>query len=87
VWLNVRDEVLDEDKHECQYCKTHGKYSKATIGHHQKHLRKYPELALSKTYEEDGETKRNIVSVCRECHKLAHPHSIKKAKPLTKERW
>lgn len=91
LWLNTRDEVLREYKYECQDCKAKGKYSKATIVHHVKHLRKYPRLALSKTYiSENGKKQIQLKPVCKDCHEyVEHPERLrrKKKKPLTEERW
>ena len=91
AWLNLRDKVLAEYKHECQNCKRKGKYVKAVIVHHVKHLRDFPELALSKTYiGRDGKERMQLKPVCRECHEyVEHPERLRwnKKKPLTEERW
>ncbi len=90
-WLNLRDEVLEEFKYECQDCKKRGKYKKATIVHHVKHLREHPRLALSKTYiDENGKEQIQLKPVCKSCHEyVEHPerlrHNVKE--PLTEERW
>jgi len=90
-WLNLRDEVLNGFKRECQECKKRGKYTKAVIVHHVKHLKEYPELALSKTYiAENGKEQVQLKPVCKECHEyVEHPERLrrKKKKPLTEERW
>lgn len=91
VWLNLRDEVLREFKHECQDCKKKGRYTKAAIVHHVKHLKEYPELALSKTYiDENGKEQVQLKPVCKDCHEYAeHPERLRwnKKEPLTEERW
>lgn len=91
VWLNLRDEVLDDFKRECLACKKKGKYTKATIVHHVKFIKEYPELALSKTYiDEDGKERVQLKPVCRECHEyVEHPERLRwnKKEPLTEERW
>ncbi len=88
-WLNLRAEILEEDKNECQHCKKRGLYKKADTVHHVKHLRDYPILALSKTYIFQGKERRQLVSLCRQCHEAEHPDRIQKEKtePLTEERW
>ena len=90
-WLKLRDEVLKEYKNECQNCKLKGKYVRATIVHHVKHIDKYPELALSKTYiTENGKEQVQLKPVCKECHEyVEHPERLRwnKKKPLTEERW
>ena len=89
AWQNKRKDILDKDKHECQYHKRRGQYARAILVHHEKRVRKHPELALSDYYEENGEKKRQLVSLCKECHELAHPERLKKKrkKLLTPERW
>lgn len=87
-WLRLRSAVLRLDKHECQICKAKGRYRKATIVHHVKHLRVRPDLALSIW---DGE-KRQLLSVCKSCHEDEHPEAFRqnakaKAPPITEERW
>jgi 5-methylcytosine-specific restriction endonuclease McrA len=57
------------DNHECQICKRKGRYRRADIVHHVKHLKDRPDLALSIW---DGE-ERQLVSVCRQCHEDLHP--------------
>jgi len=92
-WRRLRREVLAEDKGECQICKAKGRYKPASHVHHVNYLRKHPELALSKTYrDDDGILKRNLISVCKECHEtVCHPARLPyhgtKPKPLTEERW
>ncbi len=88
-WRRLRKEVLATDKYECQVCKQHGKYKRATHVHHVNYLEKHPELALSKYYkDDDGSVKRNLISLCHNCHEEIHDHRIKeKSEPLTPERW
>ena len=89
-WLKVRNEVIKADKHECQKCKSRGKYKRAVVVHHVNHVKKNPELALEKYYTDVfGNKKRQLVSLCKACHEEEHPERFKKekAKPLTEERW
>lgn len=91
AWLKLRAEVLESDHYECQICKANGKYTPAEIVHHVNHLRRHPELGLSAYYQgRDGTRKRNLLSVCRECHEtVCHPERMRKnqAAPVTRERW
>lgn len=91
AWLNIRDEILQEHHYECLNCKKKGRYRRATIVHHVKHLRGFPELALSKTYiDENGKEQIQLKPVCKECHEyIEHPERLKRNKkePLTPERW
>lgn len=89
AWEQKRNEVLRFDHYECQQCKELGRYSKAVIVHHVKHLKDRPDLALSIWDEETGE--RQLVSVCKRCHEGLHPESqrqyAKMAKQVTQECW
>lgn len=88
-WRHLRMEVLEDDKHECQICKSKGRYTPAEIVHHVKHVRKFPELALCKYYTDAvGVKRRQLISVCHNCHEQLHGHRQKeKSKLLTEERW
>ena len=88
-WEKLRKVVLKLDNYECQICKKKGRYRKAVIVHHIKHLKDRPDLALSIW---DGE-ERQLVSLCKQCHRDVHPERLlpyqkeKQQKPLTIERW
>ena len=88
-WKSLRLEVLKMDRNECQMCKRKGRYRRGNIVHHVKHLRDRPDLALS-VYDPDT-NERQLVTVCKSCHELEHPESMRqnapKAAPLTEERW
>lgn len=88
-WLRLRAAVLTMDHYECQRCKERGKYTRATTVHHVNHVRKHPELALAQTYCDcDGQTRRNLLSLCHNCHEEVHGYRRKQRKaPLTEERW
>lgn len=88
-WVNLRRQVLTEYKSECQICKTKGKYEKATHVHHVQFVKKHPHLALSRTYEYDGQTYNNLLPVCHNCHEeYCHPERHRKKKEVvTIERW
>lgn len=89
----MRREVLRQDNNECQYCKERHKHRRAVIVHHIYHLDKYPQYGLM-TWVDDpvtGERKRNLISVCRECHEtVCHPERMREwtpKEPVTVERW
>ena len=87
-WKSLREKVLDMDKHECQICKSRGKYTKATTVHHVNYVKRHPELALDIYYTYKGKTKRNLISLCHDCHEEVHGYRKPKEKrPLTEERW
>ena len=89
AWLRTREQVLRLDRFECQACKARGRYSRAVIVHHVKHLRERPDLALSVTDPDTGE--RQLVSLCKACHEAEHPEGLRQcapaAPPITAERW
>ena len=88
-WENLRLEVLRLDNYECQLCKAKGRYRRAIIVHHVKHLKDRPDLALS--IYDNGE--RQLISVCKQCHEEEHPERMiqyrytRKSEPVTEERW
>jgi len=88
-WRRLRKAVLIEDKYECLHCKAKGKYVTANTVHHVNYLKLHPELALEKYYkDDDGVVKRNLISLCHNCHEHIHQWVQKeKVEPLTIERW
>ena len=86
-WREKRKTVLRLDKRECRMCAARGRYARAVIVHHVKHLRDRPDLALSIW---DGE-ERQLISVCKRCHEQAHPEAFRQTRtgalPMTAERW
>lgn len=89
AWQRMRQCVLDYDRHECQLCKAHGRYRRAVLVHHVKHLDARPDLALSLFDPETGE--RQLLSLCKSCHESQHPEALRPFQPskppLTLERW
>lgn len=85
----VREQVLRLDHWECQHCKARGRYARAEIVHHVKHLRDRPDLALSIWDPATGE--RQLVSLCKACHEAEHPEALTRyeptREPVTAERW
>ncbi|MEG2285917.1 MAG: HNH endonuclease, partial [Eubacterium sp.] len=91
-WKKKREEVLKLDHYECQICKENNIYTRAEIVHHVNHLKDRPDMRLNiYFYDEKGNKKRQLISVCRNCHETkCHPERmrLKKTKePLTIERW
>lgn len=83
AWRNKRAQILAADRYECQICKQNGKYSRAEVVHHVKHLRHRPDLALCDTYTDDcGQQHRQLVSVCKDCHEtVCHPERLQQNRP------
>lgn len=92
-WRSLSAYVLEKiDKNECQICKARKKYRKAIMVHHVNHVKRRPDLALDIWYiDADGNKRRNLISVCRQCHEtVCHPermHKKKAEKFQTEERW
>lgn len=88
-WLILKAEVLTELNYECQHCKDKGIITRAVTVHHEQHVKRHPHLALSKTYEYQGKTYRNLTPLCHDCHDAVHGRMQykPKPKPLTEERW
>lgn len=88
-WRELRPQVLKLDHYECQLCKARGRFRRGYIVHHVKHLRDRPDLALSVYDPDTGE--RQLVTVCKRCHELEHPESLRQfapqKEPVTVERW
>ena len=71
-WKALREQVLQLDKYECQLCKKRGKYTKATTVHHMNYVKKHPDKALEIWYSFRGEKRRNLISLCHDCHEEVH---------------
>ena len=85
MWRKKRAVILKEQHYECQRCKARGKYKRAVIVHHIKHLKEHPELALVDS---------NLEAVCFACHEELHPEKqdefrkrYTKKLQLNEERW
>lgn len=91
-WKRKRREILERDHFECCCCRARGRYTRAVIVHHVRHLEDAPELALSDTYVDGcGAVHRQLISVCRDCHEtVCHPERLRRTalpEPVTAERW
>lgn len=87
-WKRLRREVLAMDKQECQMCKKQGIYTRATTVHHVNYVKKHPELALSVYYTWQGTQRRNLLSLCHDCHEKIHGYRKPERQCLlTEERW
>lgn len=93
-WERTRRLVLELDHHECVKCRARGRYARAVLVHHVRHLQERPELALSVWLEcPDGAARgeRQLVSLCKRCHEEEHPVALAvpptQRTPVTAERW
>ena len=91
TWKRIRREVMIEYHGECQDCKARGKYTPATMVHHEQHLKDRPDLAIVKYYvDESGQRRRQLTPLCDECHDTRHPERLWQNKPAPEpwpERW
>ena len=79
AWKKKRMQILARDRHACQECRKHGRYTEAVLVHHIKHLQDEPALAL---------TDDNLESLCKECHEKLHPERNRhKYNFVNEERW
>ena len=83
LWRKKRRNILRRDNHECQRCKSKGRYHKAETVHHKRHLKDCPELALVDS---------NLISLCFNCHNEEHPEKLasqaaERRRQVTPERW
>jgi 5-methylcytosine-specific restriction endonuclease McrA len=102
-WITLRDKILEENHHECVVCKEKGiitRYDVSKDGkrtllktvHHVKHVRDYPELALSRYYTDGVQRYVNLIPVCKKCHNRLHPEKrrnrdSKRQRYTNQERW
>lgn len=90
-WRKLSHEIIREQHNECQICKSRGRYGRGVITHHVNHLKDRPDLAYSRYFTaKDGSRQRNLIAVCRECHKALHHgewHGKKKEKFMNDELW
>lgn len=91
-WKKVREQVLRLDHYECQRCnlnmfdsKDVKKITKATLVHHIYLAEDYPEYKYSIYVN----SKRNLVSLCFDCHEIIHGRKSETKKDLfsTEERY
>lgn len=87
AWKRVRLEVLKYFRYECQPCKRKGKYTKATVVHHNFYLEDYPQYALEAVVIIDGKEHRNLEAYCRDCHEAEHGYRHEPKQQLNEERW
>lgn len=89
-WRELSEELIKENNYECQFCKKKGIRVSARSVHHVRHVRKYPRLAMSRTYTQNGMVYQNLIPLCEACHNKQHPekHINTKKKHFTnEERW
>lgn len=89
AWLELREQVLEDNHWECVWCKAEGKIVPAETVHHVLEVKQYPQYALMRVVAINGKTKMNLVPLCHSCHDKAHKRFAwkERQKPITEERW
>lgn len=87
AWRFIRQKVLEEYHYECQACKAQGRYTPATLVHHELPLQDYPEYGLD-AYLSDGTPQ--LIPLCFDCHERIETERGNRLvwdEPLTEEWW
>lgn len=72
-WMELRNQVLQMNHHECEDCRAKGIYTRAKLVHHEHEVRDYPEQALSMYYRDSsGQAHKNLWALCQNCHEVRH---------------
>lgn len=89
-WRRLSKEIIKENHGECLMCKAEHRLTAATLVHHVRHLKDYPELAYSRTYTDDnGEEQMQLMPLCHECHERVHERGLyaRHTGYTNEERW
>ncbi len=90
-WKSLKKEVLREQHYECQLCLENGLLTilnDSSPVHHVNEVKNVPSLALSKFFiDENGKKKRQLISLCFECHNKIHNRFCVKEKFMNEEKW
>lgn len=94
-WVNLRGQVMFDAHFECEDCAARGKYEPAYLVHHDREVRDYPELALSRYwFDEKGERHKQLWALCYNCHEVRHGRAYRgrvgmdaKKEMEIQERW
>ena len=89
TWRTLAARIIKDNHSECQLCKSKGKYTRATMVHHVKHLKEFPELAYSRTYTDDTGTHIQLLPLCHDCHEKIHERGRYSGKErfTNEEKW
>ena len=79
-WARVREKVLKDDKYLCQRCLGNympdpcavRKRTPAVLVHHHFPVEEFPQWTYQKYVMINGETRRNLYSLCTGCHEYIH---------------
>ena len=95
-WRALKAQVLEDHGYECEACAAKGRYARADTVHHEREVRKFPGLALTRWAQgPDGMPHELLHPLCNRCHNEVHDRcngarrSARENKPrnVTDERW
>lgn len=76
-WRRLSREIIDEHHGECMMCREAKRLTPASLVHHVRELKQYPELAYSRTYTDDaGDEHMQLMPLCHDCHERIHKRGI-----------
>ena len=75
-WRQLSKDVIKEHHGECIMCRYAHRMRAATLVHHVRHLKEYPELAYSRTYTAEGVQHMQLMPLCHDCHERIHNRGI-----------
>lgn len=88
-WRKLALQIIREHHKECAKCREAHRLTRATLVHHVKPLKQYPELAYSRTYKDADGEHMQLMPLCHDCHECIHERGIY-AKPhgfVNEEKW
>lgn len=91
----LRKQVLAANHYECEDCRAKSPtvITRATEVHHDREVKRYPELALSLYYiDSHGRKRKQLYALCEDCHnarhnRMGHHAGDTPGATLTPERW
>lgn len=75
-WRKLSHAIIAENHNECYLCKQQGKYKRAILVHHVRHLREHPELAYSCFFFDEDGKHIQLMPLCYNCHERIHERGI-----------
>ena len=75
-WQTLRQQILEENHYECEDCRARGIYERAYCVHHEREIKEYPELALSRTYRDKDGVHKQLWALCFQCHEKRHERAF-----------
>lgn len=95
-WRALKAEVMRDHGGECEMCADRGRYARADTVHHEREVRKFPAMALTRWERgRDGEVREVLHPLCNRCHNEVHGRcngakpngAARKIEDVAEERW